>query len=557
MADSSMKVLIELAADARKFTSGMRQGERGLSAFASKAKSTASMVASAFAAMGVTIGAAATAWKSAQLDKSLTQIGQTAGATKKQVQELRSDLFRLGKESGQSLDNLKEGFNVLVQSGLNMKEAKATLDGVNKAMAVTGADAKTLANGLTVAAQAFQFDLEKPGMALELLDKMTVAGRLGNAELENLSDIFARVGVNAASAGMNFNSTLGFVEALSKIERQPERLATLADSTLRVFTNLKYMQEAQKATGVSFFDSKGARRDAVAVIEDIRKKYATLKTDAQRAEFIQSAFGKADLDTIKGLKTLLSGDSLDAVRKFSQEIGNAGGTLKRDMPEATRNLVDQAGRLKAVLLEAADNFVSPINKTLADLLRWGMNSKKEGGAGLSGGQMIGGGLALGAAALLAGKFGGKAIGGFLKGKAGTGLGIAEGKAVQAATGVTPVFVTNWPGGSGLSSLAGSAAGVAGAAATGTAAKTVLGGLAKIAPIAMRLLPMLTSPVGLAVGGTAVAGGLVMLIKNMMQKKDQQKNQVNLSVRVDQQGQVMAVSNDLNTSLDVKLWRGGF
>jgi hypothetical protein len=225
------------------------------------------------------------------------------------------------------------------------------------------------------------------------------------------------------------------------------------------------------------------------------------------------------------------------------------------MSDATRNLVDQAGRLKAVLVEAADGFAAPIKNTLADLIRWGLNSRKEGGAGLSGGQMIGGGLAIGAAALLAGKFGGRAVGGFLKGKAGTGVGIAEGKAVQAATGVTPVFVTNWPGGSGLGSAA---AGAVGAAGAGNAAKTALGGLAKLAPIALRMLPMLTSPVGIAAGGTLAAGALVMLIKNMMQKKQEPpKNDINLSVRVDQNGQVTAISNDMNTSLDVKLWRGGF
>jgi hypothetical protein len=36
--------------------------------------------------------------------------------------------------------------------------------------------------------------------------------------------------------------------------------------------------------------------------------------------------------------------------------------------------------------------------------------------------------------------------GLFGGVASAGIGIAEGKAVEAATGVTPVFVTNWPGG---------------------------------------------------------------------------------------------------------------
>ena len=571
---TNMKVFLELVADSRRMKDGMKQGERAMSGFTHKAKAEMASLRNAvgslqgrLAGLGVSIGAGALMWQSANLDKSLTQIGQTAGATGRQVRELRGDLFRLGKDSGQDVDNLKEGFNVLVQSGLNMKEAKATLEGVNTAMAVTGSEARTLAGGLTVASTAFQFDLARPGLALELLDKMTVAGRLGNAELENLSDIFARVGVNAASAGMNFDATLAFVEALSQIERQPERLATLADSTLRVFTNLRYMAEAQKATGVRFFDAEGQRRDAMAVLEDIRAKYQTLTTDAQRAEFVQKAFGKADLDTIKGLRTLLTGKSLDDVRRFSQEIGQAGGTLKRDMSAATANLVDQAGRLKAAFREAADGFVAPINETLANMIAWSMSKGEETKKYTPDWRKIGGGTAaVGTLALLY-KYIPKALRPILKGKAGAAVGVAEGKAVQAATGTTPVFVTNWPAGG----MGGSILETVGA---GAAAKGALGGLAKLAPL-LRFLPMLTSPVGIAVGGTAAAAGLVVLIKNMMRKTAEaqaqerrysemflqnlkQKNEINLSVQIDQSGRIISKSNDMDTSLNLNtLWRGAF
>jgi hypothetical protein len=408
-----------------------------------------------------------------------------------------------------------------------------------------------------------------------LLDKMTVAGRLGNAELENLSDIFARVGVNAASAGMNFNATLAFVEGLSQIERQPERLATLVDSTLRVFTNSRYMAAAQKATGVRFFDSKGQRREALDVLEDIRKKYKKLTTDKQRADFIQKAFGKADLDTIKGMKTLLDGDSLDKVRQFLQEIGQAGGTLKRDMSAATANLVDQAGRLKAALREAADEFAAPVNKALADLIKWGMGSKKEGGLGLSGKEILGYGAGIGIATLLAGRYGGKAIGGFLKKRASAAAGIAEGKAVQAATGVTPVFVTNWPGGFGGAALE--------AAGAGAVARTGLGTLKKLGGNALKFAPA-AGVWGLGAGTSALAGyGIGSLLNrglgwlsgkatggkykgegwlgdmlySLVHKEKKQENKIHLSIRVDQYGRVIADSNDMNTKLNVSMARGAF
>ncbi len=93
----------------------------------------------------------------------------------------------------------------------------------------------------------------------------------------------------------------------------------------------------------------------------------------------------------------------------------------------------------------------------------------------------------------------------LKGLAGTGAGIATGKAVEAATGVKPVFVTNWPEGlgGGMAGVTGVGAGV-GAAGMGAAA----GGLAgtKVAT-GMRALWLMARALPLAAWGTMGAAGL--------------------------------------------------
>jgi hypothetical protein len=79
--------------------------------------------------------------------------------------------------------------------------------------------------------------------------------------------------------------------------------------------------------------------------------------------------------------------------------------------------------------------------------------------------------------------------GFLKDQAGLASGVAKGKALQAGTGVTPVYVTNASeiGGGGDSGLPGGAAGL-----------SMMGGFAS------KLLPLLTNPLVLA-GIAAIAG----------------------------------------------------
>ncbi|MFH1028482.1 MAG: phage tail tape measure protein [Pseudomonadota bacterium] len=582
----NMKLFLELVARSSGFRSELNNSGRAVTRFTQGAKREfqelrrmAGTVQGKLAGIGLTFGAVKIAADSARLDKSLTQIGQTAGASAKEVSALRQDLFRMGRDSGQGIENLKGGFDALVQSGLDMKESKSTLDGINVAMAVTGANAETLAGGLTVAAQAFQFDLSKPGQALELLDKMTVAGRLGNAELENLSGIFARVGVNALSAGMGFDKTLAFIEGLSKVERQPERLATLVDSTLRVFTNAAYMKSAQKATGIRYFDAKGARRDALDIMQDIKKQYDTLTTDQQRFEFISKAFGKADLDTIKGIRTLMSGDILPQVKKMHGTIKEAGGTLKHDFSEATRNLIDQTGMLKNDLREAADGFVKPINEALGRFVQHLRKPKGQGGMGLDGNDMIVGGLGVSLSVLLAGRYGKKALGGLaqklLNRSGSVAMGVTEGKVLEAAAGVSPVFVVNWPANLGGIIPGGGVPGKGGASS---------------------LLPFLSaSSVGSipAIGTAIVGGGSIAMGKHLAEKeaawrstqdlmemrsrqmvmgggprsfqvrtidaelaKRQVKNDIKIDIQIDDRGRVTTKTTGMNNSVNT-MKRGSF
>jgi hypothetical protein len=63
--------------------------------------------------------------QSAELDKGLVQIGQTAGETRIKALGLRKKFFRMAKETGQSVENLKTGFDDAVQAGLNIKEGPA------------------------------------------------------------------------------------------------------------------------------------------------------------------------------------------------------------------------------------------------------------------------------------------------------------------------------------------------------------------------------------------------------------------------------------------------
>lgn len=464
------------------------------------------------AGLGATVGFAQVQRNAAQLEKTLTQVRLTAGMTAQEQTQAYETMFGLIRRNGGVIEETVGGFNSLVQAGLKYQEAIKAAEAINIARGVTGANDSVLAGALTVGAANYGFDLAKAGVATEMLDKMAVAGRLGNAELENLSSIFPRVAQRAQSAGMSFDKTLAFIEGLSQVERQPERLATLADSTLRLFTNAKYAKDAEKALGVLFFDAKsGARRDPLAILEDMRKKYQALTTDAQRFAFISGGFQNTDLDTQRGIQALLSGAQLQNMRNFERDIANAGGTLARDLETATNNAADQASRLKNTLREAAEGFARPINDAFARGTKWLLDTK-----GYSGGQLIGG-AAVGLAGVYAAS---RFLPPLLRGVAGrfggVGAGVATGKALEAATGVTPVYVTNWAemngGGGGLLGNAGAAA--AGAASVGLLARArgllAAAGLVGSAPLGVAGLGATLAGAGAAGAAGYGVGSLVKM-----------------------------------------------
>lgn len=401
------------------------------------------------AGLGVGVGVVSGLKSSAVLDRQLIRTQQTAGLSVGERQEWRGEQWRLAQKYGVEREQVQTGFDTLIASGLSYDKAKPSADAIAQASAVTGADSGVLARALVTGSSAFDIDLSKPDAALDILEKMTVAGRLGNAELENLSSIFPKIGQDAKSAGMSMAQALSFVETLSLIELEPDRLGTLAQSTLRAFNNGNYRKEVTKATGVEFFNKDKSMRDTQDIFMDLRRKFKALKNDKDRARFMDVAFGKMDQDTQKGIKAFLTGDRLESFASSTGEIKDAKRVFQQDLADNVDSATGSSGRLKATLGAAIDRMSTPLNKGLADMGNYLLNDLN-----LSGEQMLGAGLATGVGAYATGrglKAGGSALLNKFIGGPETLKNIAVGKVLEEAAGVTSVFVTNWPaGGLGVS-----------------------------------------------------------------------------------------------------------
>jgi TP901 family phage tail tape measure protein len=475
--------------------------------------------------VGLGYGAFTQIRTSARLDQRLTSIMQTGDATAAQRERLRPELFGLARQTGRPVEDIADVMDFLVQTGLTWDQALAGTRATVPAMAVTKADGRSLAQSLVTASNLYGFDLTKPGVAGNVMDLMRAGGKAGAAEMENLSQVLPIFAPSARRAGMDFKESLAYIETLSNIVAQPHKLGTLADATLRVWNQKAYTDQVTGLTGVKFFDDKGAYRPKGDVITDIIKFAAKRGgTDKQMHDLLGMIFKGMDEEGVRGFSMLIQDPKkiarMDEINKYMDQ---APGMLSRELPEAINNAVDQSARLGAALRKVADDFSRPINKTLADLIEFGMKSKSEGGLEMSNGELLGAGaaLAVGGAALFRGGAGlfRRLPGAFKKfpgvgGVVDTAAGVVEGKTIEKMAGVTPVFVVNMPGGG----FGGGSGGGLASAAEGAAAATVAPRVLKAmkAMKSLRLSSILgfglegveaASPAGLLGPGAAALAGL--------------------------------------------------
>lgn len=266
----------------------------------------------------------------------------------------------------------------------------------------------------------------------------------GAGGLENVAGIFNQMAPMANLAGMNFDSAITLIGEMSRVTKNPEQMNGMTEGILKLFTNLHTITNKKGTFGKIIFDpDTGDRKNPLKILQGIKAQYDSLSSKKQIG-MLTSLTGGADPRSMKFIQLFLKSDALNHGGDFVKLIGDALGKYEKQLPEATADAAHQAARLKNLLTDAGEQFARPIDRVLANIIKFGMdkaNLKDVGGVGLG---------AAGAGTLIAGwygsklakEFGGNIIGKFLGGKASLAGGVAEG-AMLSRVGVTSVYVVNF------------------------------------------------------------------------------------------------------------------
>ena len=523
---------------------------------------------------------------------SLMRSGKSAAMLGKELAQVRATAIDLQKITPFSAVDVVRQQKELMNSGLEIKDvigngaarAAMMLATITKE-APESASAAMLNIGIPYHLQGGQY-----GEVADVIQKHVMSGRMKLTDLNAGLPYVAPVAKNfkvpwddllTGMAVLGEQGQLGSM-AGTHLKDFYGRLTGASRISRRVMSAVNRDLVGKGKSPLEFWDKKGEMKPTQELIKSLRTSMESYNTK-QRMFILEKIFGEQGGLAAMALMSKGTG-SWEFVKAKVLEVASAEDKMTERLKGFTATVTALGGTTKTTLATIFDPMLEPMSFVLKELneivAKFGeLNEShpavaKATSSGLAGVAGVAGGYGL-YQLIKAGKYGGKV----LKGLRGTGLaslgvGIAEGKAVEAVTGVKPVFVTNWPVGFGtagtVAEAVGTASGAGGAAAGAGGAVAGAGGRAVLGRLLM-------SPAGLvglaATGGVLVGTGFNMALNwqasqltggksntygEMIYDKlhSDTKNEIKLEVSIDSQGKVSTRSNNMDTSIST-VKRGAF
>ena len=554
--------------------------------------------------------------------------------------DVRMSLMRSGKDAATLNDELKQVRATAVDlQKITPFSAKDVAD-VEKELLNSGLDfGKVVGKGATRAAMMLAtITKQSPAAAADSMLGVGIPYNLKSDEYSQLADMIQRHVMSGRMKLPDLNTNLKYIAGPAKNVKMPWQdmltgMAVLGEQGMASNSGIEFKDFITRMTGSSreerrvqaalnqyltgqgksplkFWDQAGKLKPMLTIIKDMRVAFDGM-TDEKKAFVLQKIFEqRGALAAIAFMKEGVG--SWEYIKDKTEKVASAEAKIIESLKGFNRNVTSLHGTMKTTAASLFEPWLVPLteitkmaNEAVAAI---GKFSDAHPKTTATANGLIAAGLATGASYgiynLVKGGLAGKRV---LAGLGGTALGIAEGKIVQAATGVQSVFVTNWPSGLGGSAVVAAVAGAGGAAldvAGGVAIGGALKGVAKKGAgwLAKSALGMAAFELGLpglmvagaGAGGYAVGTGInhgigairdwttggkykgtgwagdeiydifnpekfdmkyATAIENTRSKQAQ--NQILISLQIDSQGRVISQSNSMSTTAEVTSRRGNF
>lgn len=447
MADK-LTVALKLLADPSGLDSGLRRGQSSVKRFTAGIKNEFAHMGNmlnsftgklAVLGGGVTIGSvlAKETRTFADTEHHLRGIGNAGNIAKSDLRGMGNELLQTAVKTNQFRSELVEGIDVLVGSGMKLDLSRQMIGDIGDTATGTQAAIEDLSKTAFSLNQNLKIQPNDMRKSLEIL---TSEGYAGSFELKDMARYFPLVTAQIQKMGYEGPKAAASLGAALQVAKYGagtnEEAATNLSNYLTKITSKDLTKNFEKNFNIDW--------------ESVFKNQISKAEDPLLAsvEYISKVVGDDPFKINQLFGDMQVMNYLTPTMKHLQEYKNirdakdSKGIIDKSKANMMDTSVEQAKRLKIILeditqtsttLNAIWSKGTDILKSVNDKLATEKPSAE---------QLVGGG----AAAVVGGYALSRLGGGIAKSLFGTAGGLAAGAALEGATGVQSVFVTNWPAG---------------------------------------------------------------------------------------------------------------
>jgi len=332
---------VEVTLDTAKFSRGLARVSARLKGFGDRMARigrTVAIVGGGITALGTVAFA--------RFEKAMSRVRALTGATGESMDKLSAAARELGKTTVFSATQAADAMGNLAQAGFTTEEIMSTLPGILNLAAAANIEISEAASITARTLRQLGLDASDTTRVVDVLTKGFTSSL---SSLTDLGEGLRGVGSVARVAGLGLEETVATLEVLADAGKEGEKggialrniLAklTLAGSeTEKVFTEL----------GVSTADIEGNLRPLADIIDDVNASLGKSGGLDKLGKLID-AFG---LRAGPAFADLLARGG-DGLRKFQDDLNDAGGTSARVAAIQLANLSGQFTILRSAVTESA------------------------------------------------------------------------------------------------------------------------------------------------------------------------------------------------------------
>ena len=431
----------------------------------------------------------------------------TLGDELKQVRDTAVDLQKITPFSAQDVVSVQKE---LMNSGLEFQDVvgKGAARAAMMLATITKQAPETAASAMLGVGIPYHLKGNEYGEVADVIQKHVMSGRMKLPQLTEALPYINTVAKNfklpwhdmlTGLAVLGEQSILGSHAGTSLADFY-ERLVGTSRISRRALAGINQELRQKGKAPLKFWDDKGELKPTLELIKTLRSSLGSFDTH-KKMYYLEKIFGKEGGRGALGLMSEGAG-SWEFVKQKLNEVAGAEEKMTERLKGFNASLTALGGTSKTTLATLFDPMLNPLSliaQTLNDVVgNIGLLADQKPivatiFSGVVAGTAVTAGV-LGLAKLATGAVSGLAVLRGLRGIPGFSLaaGVAEGKALQAATGVNSVFVVNWP--ASLGGAGSTAASIAEAAAAGGAAGGVAGGAAGAVASAISAASAISIPV---------------------------------------------------------------